>query len=365
MASTIYQVAEQAGVSVGTVSRILNGKNKENRPTAVKRAAKIRRIAAEIGYRPNTAARAARSGRFGAFGLLACSDPLSESLDVGLIHGIQSGLRRGGERLLMCELPPAGFQNADTIPSVLTENSVDGLIISYVGDLPEAWSDIIAQGAAPHVWLNTKAPNNCVYPDDFNAAREATRYLVSLGHQRLAFVSQHENELTGFRHYSVYDRRDGFVEALKEEGLAPVAVEVTGGFVFGHGDETMLRLLKGEDRPTALVCYEKHEAVLAWVAATSLGLRIPEDLSIIAFHPDKLRKQTGLPIRTMVVPFASIGQVAVEMVRGAVRSESQHLPARAIPYSMDDSRSCAPPPGETDRPGRKKRVKPKPKSTRT
>ncbi|MEM7576292.1 MAG: LacI family DNA-binding transcriptional regulator [Planctomycetota bacterium] len=343
MTSTISQVAEQAGVSIGTVSRVLNGKNKENRPSAVKRAAKIRKIAAEIGYRPNTAARAARSGAFGAFGLLACSDPLSESLDLGLIHGIQSGLGRGGERLLMSELPPTGFQNADTIPQILTENSVDGLIVSYVGELPESWSQMIESGAAPHIWLNTKAPKNCVYPDDFQAARDATRYLVSLGHERLAFLSQHEHEVTGFRHYSVFDRRDGFLAALDDAGLKPLAVEVTGGFVFGHGAETVTRILKQPERPTALVCYEKHEAVLAWVAATALGLRIPEDLSIIAFHPDMLRKQTGLPIRTVVVPFATIGQVAVEMLRAATRTRDRVLPARAIPYSMDDSRSCAPP----------------------
>lgn len=344
MASTISEIAQQAGVSIGTVSRVLNGKNKENRPSAIKRAAKIRRIAADFGYKPNTAARAARSGRFGAFGLLACSDPLLESLNVSMIHGIQSGLGRGGERLLVSELPAQGFHNAETLPRVLTENSVDGLLISYVGELPESMSTTITESSVPHVWLNAKAANNCVYPDDFNAAREATRYLLSLGHQRLAFVSQHEHELSDFKHYSVYDRRDGFLAAMDEAGVNPTAVEVTGGFVFGHGAERMRQLLSQDDRPTALVCYEKHEAVAAWVAAASLGLNIPDDLSVIAFHPDKLRKQTGLPIRTMVVPFASIGHVAVEMIRGALRSDDLMLPARAIPYSMDDSRSCAPPP---------------------
>lgn len=347
MAGTISKIAEQAGVSVGTVSRVLNRKNKENRPSAVRNAAKIRKIAAEIGYRPNTAARTIRSGRFGAFGLLACSDPLSESLEVSLIHGIQSGLRRSGERLIMCELPSAEFQNPNTIPDVLTESSVDGLLVSYVGELPEAWSDLIETSDVPHVWLNAKADSNCVYPDDFAASRDATRYLISLGHKRLAFVSQHENEITGFRHYSVYDRRDGFLAALREAKLEPVAVEVTGGFVFGAGVDQVAQLLSQDDRPTAIVCYEKHEAVIAWVAAASLGLRIPDDLSIIGFHPDKLRKQTGLPIRTMVVPFASVGQVGVEMVRSELGADSTHMPARAIPYSMDDSRSCAPPPNTT------------------
>ncbi len=344
MASTISEIAQHAGVSVGTVSRVLNGKNKENRPSAIKRAAKIRRIAADFGYKPNTAARAARSGRFGAFGLLACSDPLCESLDVSLIHGVQSGLSRGGERLQVSELPPQGFHNPETLPRVLTENSVDGLLISYVGELPESWSTLIADSPVPHVWLNAKGPSNCVYPDDFGAARDATRYLLSLGHQRLAFISHHEREVTGFKHYSVFDRRDGFLEAMHEAGRQPAAVEVTGGFVFGYGAERVQQLLSGPDRPTALVCYEKHEAVAAWVAAASLGLSIPDDLSIIAFHPDKLRKQTGLPIRTMVVPFASVGQVGVEMIRGALRHDDPTLPARAIPYSMDDSRSCAPPP---------------------
>ncbi len=343
MAATLTEIAQPAGVSVGTVSPVLNGKAKEARPSSVKRANLIRQIAEECGYRPNQAARNIRAGSFGALGLLTSSDPLAQSFDTHLLHGIQAELGRVGERLMMCELPPAKFHRPDTIPAVLRESSVDGLLVSYLYDLPDAIIEAIDRSRVPYVWLNAKNSHNCVHPDDFAGGVQAAERLISLGHRRIGYVSLHEQEVNNFRHYSVYDRRDGFLKAMEDHGLEPASVEVGGGFVFGGGVSKVRDMLTAEDRPTALICYEQHEAVAAWVAAAELGISIPEDLSIIGFHAEPLRKTTGLPITTFVVPSSLVGSVAVQMLREEIETAYPQRPSRSIPFSMEEGRSCAPP----------------------
>ncbi len=342
MPATIAQIAKEAGVSIGTVSRILNGKNKENRPAVARRSERVRRLARKYGYRPNQAARTVRSGRFGAVAFLSCSDPGADVFEIPLLHGIQSELAAINSRLMMCEMPQEGFEQPEAIPQVLNEYSVDGLLIDYDFDLTDAVMDLIDSSHVPYVWLNAKRDRNCVYPDDFEGARKATQHLIRLGHRKLAFVSYHDREQ--WTHYSVHDRHAGFNAALAEAGLEPVTTHLRGGFVYGEALAHARELLQSDDRPTAVVCYEKHEAVAVWMAAIGLGLRLPEDLSMIAFNSDLIRNQTGLPVTTMRVPFAQVGKVAVQLLHEAIESEGDDQPAQVVSYSIEEEEaSCRPP----------------------
>jgi LacI family transcriptional regulator, galactose operon repressor len=342
MAATITQIAQAAGVSAGTVSRVLNGKGDSVRPAAARRAEEIRRIAKEYGYLPNLAARNIRSGRFGSVAFLSCSDIGADVFELPVLHGIQSALAPLRLRLTMCELSKVAFESPATIPHVFKESSVDGLLIDYLFDVPGRATELIRSSHVPVVWLNRKRELNAVYPDDFAGGHMAARYLISMGHKKLAFASYHETD--GFNHYSVLDRSDGFSAALFEAGLKPVANEITDGFTMGRAPERAMRLLSQPDRPTAVVCYEKHEAVAVWVAAVALGIKIPQELSILAFNTDRLRNQTGLPITTAIVPLAEVGRQAVAMLQEAIEVGDAEQPARPIPYSLDESMSCAPPP---------------------
>ncbi len=342
MATTIAQIAQAAGVSVGTVSRVLNGKGESSRPAAARRAQEIRRIAREYGYRPNLAARNVRNGRFGAVAFLSCSDIGADVFELPVLHGIQSELMPLNLRLTMCELTKAAFERPHTIPHVFRESSVDGVMIDYLFDVPSQVTELIRDSHVPVVWLNRKRELDCVYPDDFEGGRMATRHLIQMGHKKLAFISYHEAD--GFNHYSVFDRSDGFASAMFEAGLKPVANEMTEGFTLGRAPERAMRLLNRPDRPTAVVCYEKHEAVAMWTAAAALGIRVPEELSIIAFSNDRIRNQTGLPVTTMIVPFKEVGRQAVYMLNRAIEQGIEEQPARPIQYELDEAtRSCAPP----------------------
>lgn len=342
MAATITQIAKAAGVSVGTVSRVLSGKSDSTRPAAARRAEEIRRIAREFNYRPNLAARNIRNGRFGAVAFMSCSDVGADVFELPVLHGIQSALEPLKLRLTMCELSKAAFESPETIPHVFKEASVDGLLIDYLFDVPGRATELIRSSHVPVVWLNRKRELNAVYPDDFAGGQIATRHLIEMGHKKIAFVSYHETD--GFNHYSVLDRSDGFASAMFKAGLKPVANEITDGFTLGRAPERAMRLLSRPDRPTAVVCYEKHEAVAVWVAAAALGIKVPEELSIITFNMDLMRNQTGLPITTLVVPFAEVGHQAVEMLQEAIEGGHDEQAARPIPYELDESISCVPPP---------------------
>ncbi|MEQ9461485.1 MAG: LacI family DNA-binding transcriptional regulator [Phycisphaeraceae bacterium] len=341
MSITIAHIAKQAGVSVGTVSRVLNGKNKENRPAVAKRSEAIRRIAREHGYRPNQAARTVRTGRFGCVGFLSCCDPTADYFEVALLHGIQRGLAETGDRLLMCDLPMASFEDGAAIPQVFEEYSVDGLLIEYLYDMPRSTPRLISQLSVPYVWLNTKKAHNCVYPNDFAGGRLAAQHLLELGHTKIAYVSFHE--ANGYIHYSVHDRCDGYTSAMQEAGLEPYRTLVTGGFVYGQGLEHARTLLASEDRPTAVICYERHETIAIWSAAMSLGLRVPEDLSLVCFGSDMMRNHTGLPVTTLITPFAEVGRTAVEVLTSEITTGKTIHATRAVPYTLECARSCAPP----------------------
>ncbi|QDU71549.1 LacI family DNA-binding transcriptional regulator [Mucisphaera calidilacus] len=342
MSITIAQIAEKAGVSAGTVSRVLNGKNKENRPSAVKRSQLIRQIAIDHGYRPNQAARTVRTGRFGCIGFLSCSEPGADIFEVSLLHGIQRGLAETGDRLLMCELPMQGFEDAESIPQVLNEYTVDGLLIEYLYEMPDTTLQRIRDLSIPYVWLNAKKAHNCVYPNDFAGGRLAAQHLLEQGHQKIAYVSYHAAD--GYIHYSVHDRCDGFISAVQEAGFDPFETEISDGFVTGEAPAKARALLEGPDRPTAIICYERHETIAIWNAATSLGLRIPEDLSLICFGSDMMRNHTGLPVTTLITPFAQVGQAAVEVLHAEITQGMATRSPRAVAYAIEPSLSVGPPP---------------------
>jgi LacI family transcriptional regulator len=135
--TTLSHIAREAGVTEMTVSNVLNGKNKENRPSSAKRASEIRTIAARLGYRPNAAARAVASGRFGAYGLLISSDPLRGNIFTGTWRGLFNALDEQGLRLVVGDVDATRFAEKDYLPRLVREWSVDGLIVSHTSDIPE------------------------------------------------------------------------------------------------------------------------------------------------------------------------------------------------------------------------------------
>lgn len=334
MRVTIEQIAEAAGTSPGTVSRVLNGRFKENRPAVARKADKIRQIARELGYRRNNAARTMATGRFGQVAFVTCGDLGFDWFAPSLLHGIHGALERAKSRLTLHELSGRDFDDVDELPRLFREAAVDGMLLNIDAKLPGSIVDHFDDQPVPSVLLNTRRNTRSVYPDEFGGGRAAARHLVELGFENVGYLMVDDNDR--MLHYSRRDRAEGVAAELDERGLSPrrrllgvpgfqrrtsMGVGVVGDFLDRHADLD------------AVVCYGPAETSLLVTAAALRGRRVPDDLRVLSFNDKLVHAELGVPIDTLVVPFKQIGERAVEMLYGIVDGNGGRRPEAArVPY---------------------------------
>lgn len=335
--ATLEEIAEAAGVTPMTVSNILNGRNKENWPSTVRRAQRIRELAQQMNYRPNAAAKAIATGRTGALGLLSSSDPSSGNLFASTLRTIRRELALRDMHLTMGDLDDEKLTNTAFVPKVLRELAADGLLISYIASIPPRLIELIQQHQIPSIWMNTKLPNDSVYPDDQAAAEQATEHLLKMGHTSVAYV----HPLTS-GHYSVAERKAGYLKAMKRARLKPQIVETQRRYTGEDWMGDSCSWLGNSERPTAVLTYEFKDALPAFCAAMSLGLKVPQDISFLTFHEEEA-SALGLPITTMLVPCETLGHHAIEMALCKIQAPEIAIPSQAIPFSLASGQTCAAP----------------------
>jgi LacI family transcriptional regulator len=337
---TTVDIARRLGISQPTVSQALGPDPARYRvaPATVKR---VRAAALSMGYRPNASARAFRSGRFGAAALILSADVAGRStLPRLLLSGLVNALEERGMHLTVTELTDANLTDEKFVPKILREWMADGLLVNYNRDFPKQMVELIENHALPAVWINAKRDADCVYPDDWLAAREATRRLIDLGHRRIAYTCFASDE-EGTRHYSETDRMEAYEEAMREAGLTPRTINrrsetVPAGFMAWH--EIVGRALSGPDRPTAILDY--GPPIVVQRAIDRCGLVVPRDLSLIRFDDTA---STHHPA-TMIVPQMELARKSVKMLIEKIESPKRHQPPCPIPFGFHPGNSLAPPP---------------------
>ncbi len=214
--ATVKAIAEKAGVHYTTVSRVIRGDQKGAWASGRKRAQRIHKIAEEMGYRPNTAARAMVRGRLGCVGLLVSAEHSGRStLPPEMLRGISGQLERQRMQLAITSYCEENDQHPDPLPQMLREINCDGLIIDYTKSIPQSMVETIERHRISSIWLNTKRPADCVYPDDIAGGRLATQTLIDLKHRRIAYLTyswQRDQE----PHYSEIDRYEGYAATMTE-----------------------------------------------------------------------------------------------------------------------------------------------------
>jgi len=332
-AVTIEEVALRAGVSTGTVSRVLNGRNKENRPAIARRSERIRRLAVEMGYRPNSAARSIARGQFHAAAFVTCGDVGIDWYPIACLNGIHGDLDARGWRLTYTELSAQTLADPALVPHLFQETAVDGLIVNLLPALSESIVKYFEAQPLPCVWLNLKRKARAVYPDDATAATDAVRWLHAKGYRRVGYYCRRFREQP---HYSVPDRFNGFLEGLRVTGLAGRrywAPTGPGPSRFRQARDRATAFLQEFKDADAVLCYEYGEAIALIVAAERLGRRVPEDLEVVAFHERPVVDTTGLRVPTMVVPFHAVGRAAVSMLVELTERGDQDIPSVVVPYT--------------------------------
>lgn len=331
---SIQTIADRVGVSYETVSRVLNRGAVSTRADAVRRARQIQKVAGELGYRPNAAARAIAKGRFGAVALLLSAHAGRSTLPGELLDGILDALRACGLHLNIAKLPDEELSDSTVVPKILTTWTSDGLLINYTDHIPAEMVELVKHHRMPAVWINTKRRSNCVYADDLGAGRMATEHLLGLGHRRIAFADYSRAAAAMIdAHYSAVDRAAGYVQAMTAAGLSPRIIRQDQNVSQTAREWFSIEWLKSPDRPTAVVCQSEGTLIPIYAASRALNVAVPSDVSLVNIGSQTL-PPIGIRVSTYRIHHDKMGSAAVRMVLESIAQPGQTQAPVCIPCSF-------------------------------
>ncbi|GLQ23166.1 LacI family transcriptional regulator [Algimonas ampicilliniresistens] len=305
MKATITDVAKQAGVSMKTVSRVLN-----NEPNVAKATRdRVMEVAASLQYRPNLAARGLASSKSYLIALLY--DNASASYITNIQRGAIEACRRNGYHLLL-EPMPYEQANSPEAEILLGRLGVDGVILTPPLSDSVVLRDILRRLDMRHVAV---APNkmddvHAVRMDDAEAAFQMTTYLIEQGHRDIGFILGHPN------HGATASRRLGFEKALNEAGIKLNEDWISAGdFSFRSGVQAAEHLLSNPDnRPTAIFASNDDMAAGVMSVAGRLGISVPEALSVCGFDDTPIAQIIWPQLTTVAQPIHKMGFKAASIL---------------------------------------------------
>lgn len=327
---TIRDVAERAGVSKSLVSLVLRGSG-QVRPE--KREAVLAAVA-ELGYRPNAAARSLSERRTRTVGVLL-SD-MRNPWFVELLDGLNSRLQDAGLRVLLADGHLNRRLGAD-LTRTFTDLRVDGMVA--VGTLPDPAAARTAAGQVPTVVAGNREPIlpgvDIVANDDEHGARLATEHLIGLGHRRVAHIAGQGvvGEL----------RRRGFEAVMREHGLAGTAIVAQGDLTEEGGYRATVRLLSARERPTGIFAFNDIACVGALSAAEEIGLQVPRDLSLVGYDNTYLARLRHLWLTTVDNASQDVGRRAARCLLDRIAEPGRPREVVLTAPSLEVRGTTAPP----------------------
>ncbi|WP_158880934.1 LacI family DNA-binding transcriptional regulator [Rhodanobacter sp. L36] len=290
--TTIKDVAERAGVSLKTVSRVIN-----NEPSVHARTReKVQREIDALGYQPDPSARSLRSTRAYALGLVY--DNPNAHYVINMQRGVLSVCRTSGFGLQIHPCDSSSPTLATELCELVRRSRLAGLVLappmSEQAELIQTLSD--AKIPFMRIISARKDPQDgypCVYVDDRDAAYAITEHLIQLGHSRIGFL------WGGQDHRSSPERYQGYEDALKDYGIAlDRKLVLPGDYTFDDGFRGARKLLALKDRPTAIFGSNDEIAAGVLAAAHSDGINVPYELSIAGFEDSPFSKQSWPALTT-------------------------------------------------------------------
>ncbi|MEK8022211.1 MAG: LacI family DNA-binding transcriptional regulator [Candidatus Hydrogenedentota bacterium] len=328
---SIYDVARHAGVSVATVSRFTVGFPGISRPTR----AKIKASIEELGFRPNPLARSLASRYKKSIGLIvsAGTRAYSDLFLAEILQGVAAGAAHLGWTVHLTML------NGAIEPRFILERHADLVDGSLILDVALELPDVAALAASPHrcVLINHRHKSlPFVAIDNFLGGKIAARHLVSLGHTRIACI--------GGNRESGSDRIAGYKEGLKSSGLRPVAV-LDCEFDQKLARRAAHKLLSSPHPPTALLVASDWMACGVLAEASTMGLEVPRDVSVLSFDDAIIAETTWPPLSTIRQPLSEMGRIAFDMFHESLDAESRkRAPVRKLLQpELVERKTTAPP----------------------
>ncbi len=331
---TLRDVGRLAGVTGATASYVLNGR--ADGQVSAQTSARVLRAAAELGYRPNSAARALRTSRPRIVGLVL-GEVHHNPPPVGAMAGAHDEARMRGHSLLVTNArgTRAGLRQAF---DELLDRQVDSIVVAVSGT--RAVPVPPSLDGTPVLLVNcfpTPARSPCVVPDEEAGGRAAADVVLAQGHRRVAFLAGVGSL------WATKARVRGYRKAMADAGLPDDDSLVRyGTYRMASGYHLAREMFRVPRPPTALLCGNDRMALGAYVAVAEAGLRIPEDISVVGYDDEPELASEAVPALTTVrLPYEAMGRWAVrQLLSGAY----DRLPPRTIiPCEVVLRSSVAPP----------------------
>lgn len=331
--ATLAEIAKKVGVTPAVVSRVLN-KDKTLRVSTETRA-KVEEAARAMNYSPNVAAQSLRSSKSGviAFVLHDIANPVYAEI----LRGAQAEAVRQQKAILLGDAS-VGAESNTRLAQMVGGGGVDGLILQAAGASSDELIARAAQQKIPIVLLQADIgiDAHLITLPDFEAASIATRHLLELGHQRVGCIATAKNltftaaRLAGWRAALGSDADETLVTHCDPNSAA--------------GEIAARSILSDHPDLTGLVCFNVVAAIGAMRAIHSLGLQVPQDISVITVHDVKFAQDLRVPLTVVSMPLFEMGEVAIRSIcnpklRNSAQSELSAQPQLVVRESTARPRS--------------------------
>jgi LacI family transcriptional regulator len=322
--ATIADVAKHAGVGLGTVSRVLNGSPQVRESTRARVLSSIE----ILDYRPNPRARGLSRGRCQTLGVVVPF--FTHASAVERLRGVVAALDTSRYDLVLFNVESPVHRDQH-LASITGRDRADGLLIMSL-PIPGRDLDRLTAAGVPIVLVDARGKGvPAVVTDDVAGGRLATRHLVDLGHRSIGFIGDDPKNSFGFT--SSAQREHGYAVVLAEAGIPHRAELVRhGAHERGLAERLATELLAEPDPPTAIFASSDVQATGVLAAAAALGIRVPDDLSVIGFDDIELAGYVGLT--TVHQPLFESGELGARLLLDAVSGELPPAVEHVIPIEL-------------------------------
>ncbi len=340
--ATLDHVAQRAGVSMKTVSRVVNREPNVRESTKTKVEAAI----AELHYRPNPSARNLASRHAHIIGLIYDDPSAYEVPSAGYVVNMQQGAlhacRKSHYELL---IHPCDYRKGNIdgeIEEIIEYARPAGIVLAApLSDMPRIVR-AIEKTSTPMIRLSPGKPRAnelCVVTNDREISAEMTRYLISLGHSKIAYITGHRS------HKAVANRFEGYKDAMRQSGLkVSERLVVAGDNSFGSGEIAAEKLLSRKQRPTAIFAANDDMAAGVIRVANRFGIEVPTELSIAGFDDVALARLVFPNLTTIRQPLSAMAELAAAMLIEGRNGKKDKKTIQIVPSSLKIRESTGPAP---------------------
>ena len=312
---TIYDIANKLNLATSTISRGLKDHHTINKKTI----AKIKKTAAEMGYRPNNLAASLRGNKMKTIGVLL---PEVTPFISSLLSGIEIVAQKAGYTILIMQSHDS-YEKEVMLTQSLYDNRVSGVICSLALETKDTKHfNRFTDNSTALVFVD-RVPESfdtfSVVIDNFRAGYKATEHLISQGCKRIGYI-------TAGIDFSVYkERKRGYLAALEDYNI-PIDNELivrADSIKYNDGEKASFKLLKLKNRPDAIFAPGDTMGVSVIQSAKKLGINVPEELAVIGFNDDPISSIIEPNLSTITHPAFEMGQTAAEIILKSIKSSKR------------------------------------------